>query len=803
MMTPAASWWKKFLRSPAAWLLALTLVFFGDLVFGGKTFLFRDGFFITSKEWLYGWSVIADGDFPLWNTQGLGKPFMENPFSACFYPPNALFAVFSTGVALKIFTLLHVWLAGAGMWWFARQLRAARWPALAAVAGVMFGTWMMSSIEFLIAYAAYTWVFFILGALALFWRRWPERPGGILAEVWRQRRWLAVVSAFFVLQITTGYNEFFIYPFAAYALFIGLAGTVKRSWRLGLALAVFLGAALALALLVTAPQWATLLQTLPFTERAATFDTRFDMGSLSAAHLLKAVFPFIGGSPGAPDGYWSPGTFEFGIGTFYTGVLAVLALPFAFLQPWRSRSRAEQLLVLWGATTALVGLLLALGENTPLYPLVWQYVPLMNKFRFASKFLLLTVSGEVALVAIGINYILRDMPTRRGVIMLAAAGAATAALALLAAAALADPALMPTLFGVNAAKIPAVKLDAVTPSIAWSLLFLILAYTWVAWASFWKHPHATAVALALTMLNLLIVARPIEPTVRQDIYDRVPAVTRHCADNRYRVFSWYNESTHQYLYADPRPDIFEWAMEAGVNAGWFPFKNVHALYQNGIKMLSYVMLMRGVYDSNPAVRNNFLDAVGARWTVGGAPWSQVLWGGASRELRMEEHPTALPRFALFTAWQSVTDNDAALRYLAMAPSIELHQRPAVEPVALMNGRITRRAVPVSGTVSSAGSLTVTADRNHRQDFTVRVSVPSALIISDTWHPGWRAKLDDMETPVYRANAAFRAIFIPPGNHTVSLDYWPPNLGWYLLASALGLLAISVLVFLPARLRACP
>jgi hypothetical protein len=58
------------------------------------------------------------------------------------------------------------------------------------------------------------------------------------------------------------------------------------------------------------------------------------------------------------------------------------------------------------------------------------------------------------------------------------------------------------------------------------------------------------------------------------------------------------------------------------------------------------------------------------------------------------------------------------------------------------------------------------------DITVSVHTdnPSILYLSDTWYPGWRALVNDKPAKIYRANYAFRAVYIPVGNVEVRFIY---------------------------------
>ena len=784
------------LRSPIVILFLLACVFLADMFLTGKTFLLRDGYFTFVKAEEYGWQALAGGSFPFWDTSGMGRPFIENPCPSFFYPPSAVFGLFSAGMAINLFCLVNLWLLGLGVYFFARQMQLDRWPSLAAAASIMFSAFTMAYLEFSSALAALPWIFFILGVLARFYHLTAGgENGGVFSALWRQRRLMGALALLFALSFSTNYFEFLVYPFLGYGLFILLASINARSWRMFVSMILFFGAAGVLSLLLVMPQLALLWNYLPYSERTASFDMRFDMASMSLAHLLKAVFPMIGGRPGYPNVYWSPGTFEFCIGAFYTGALALLALPFAFLKPWKERSRTERLLVVWASILTAFGLIIALGNNTPVYPLLWKYAPLMNKLRFASKFLLLVITGEALLVALGVQYILkaaRPLAKRAAAVLWVEAAVALlmGALWLLVSF---NTSLMPRIFGYTGEPIPADKLAAVLPSLAWSYIFLLLAFCWILWTLRRGARRASApVAVVLIFANLWIVSRPIQPTGPVTIYNRVPEITRHVADNRYRVFSVYMDA-HQYLYADPRPDIYEWALEAGVNAAWYPYDNVNNLCQNGLKLMKFRTWLAGIYTNNAQQQNNLLDIAGVRWIAGGNPWQQILWGNASRQLTITERPTAVPRFILYSGWTPVANDNDALKYLASAPNEQVRQYPAIEETALVHGRETRVALPPPAAPSPRGTLTEIAKGNHWLEYKSSAGALQLLVISDTWYPGWRATIDGDEAPIHRANYMFRGVFVPAGEHTVRLDFHPINFGKYCAVAILGLLAVIALL----------
>jgi uncharacterized membrane protein YfhO len=79
--------------------------------------------------------------------------------------------------------------------------------------------------------------------------------------------------------------------------------------------------------------------------------------------------------------------------------------------------------------------------------------------------------------------------------------------------------------------------------------------------------------------------------------------------------------------------------------------------------------------------------------------------------------------------------------------------------------------------------------------------PGYVVLLDAWDPGWRATVDGSETPVLRANVAFRAVAVPAGRHRIELRYRPRSVLAGLLVSATVLLAAALLAV--RRSRAAP
>jgi len=68
--------------------------------------------------------------------------------------------------------------------------------------------------------------------------------------------------------------------------------------------------------------------------------------------------------------------------------------------------------------------------------------------------------------------------------------------------------------------------------------------------------------------------------------------------------------------------------------------------------------------------------------------------------------------------------------------------------------------------------------------------PGFLFLSDSYYPGWEVLVDGQPQQIYRADHMFRAVFLPPGAHTVVFHFAQPAFWWgvAIAVGAAGLLA---------------
>ncbi len=78
---------------------------------------------------------------------------------------------------------------------------------------------------------------------------------------------------------------------------------------------------------------------------------------------------------------------------------------------------------------------------------------------------------------------------------------------------------------------------------------------------------------------------------------------------------------------------------------------------------------------------------------------------------------------------------------------------------------------------------------------IKTNSPSSklLYLSDSFFPGWQARVDGTKTKIYRANYAFRSIVVPEGKHEIVFSYFPRSLKIGFLVS-LGGAVLALLIF---------
>jgi uncharacterized membrane protein YfhO len=99
-----------------------------------------------------------------------------------------------------------------------------------------------------------------------------------------------------------------------------------------------------------------------------------------------------------------------------------------------------------------------------------------------------------------------------------------------------------------------------------------------------------------------------------------------------------------------------------------------------------------------------------------------------------------------------------------------------------------------------GSVKWVLDDPERVRLEVQVNRPALLLLSDTYMPGWRCRVDGQPVTIRRANYLFRAIELLPGGHVVEFRYRTAGVVAGAIVSAASIAAMVMVVALTGGRR---
>ena len=155
-----------------------------------------------------------------------------------------------------------------------------------------------------------------------------------------------------------------------------------------------------------------------------------------------------------------------------------------------------------------------------------------------------------------------------------------------------------------------------------------------------------------------------------------------------------------------------------------------------------------------------------------------------------ERPTAWPLVSAHGRWRAFPDQAQLLAWAAHRPPEEAGVAAYVGPAGAQGSPAVAAPDPV--VLSSRIS-----DNSVRAE--VAGEARSLLVVSQNLSVGWGAKVDGRPAPLVPVDGALLGVFVPPGRHTVVLDYRPRTFvaGAGVTGAALAAVAASLL---PRRRR---
>jgi hypothetical protein len=709
--------------------------------------LLSDIAYLFHPFFVYASTELAAGRFPLWNPYAFtGVPFFANPQTALLYPPHALAWLLPLPTALALIAIVKLAVAGLGMYWFLRQLAVAPGPALLGALAFQLNGVLATWLQWSVASAAA-----VVPLLFALTEHLTRRLDG------RATAWLALAVACLVL--------------AGYPQTIVLGLVAAGAWALVRARATpspvgFLarwGAAWAAGIAVAG------VQLVPFVEYArqsAVFAYRAEWMWRMTRPLRTAIaflMPYYYGSPTSGD-FWGP--LNFNELATSVGVVPLIAVPLAFFAG-RLRVAALFFVVMAALAGAMVygvpGLGPALAGLPPLSMVITTRLALL---------LVLALSVAAALGLDGVR----------------AAASRRAALAVrLTFAALAVGALVVVLDDHGTASRLSTRFSLLAQYAVFLALFTAASLLVLGLlrqpASTWRWLALAGVQVASTA-PVFLTYNPVIETAR--FYPGPLPVIRHLQESQQRHGGRVMFAGDELQLAP----LFRLHEVAGYD-GMTPRRLEQLADPEG----SLDSQASGMFRVTVPFGSTVFDLLGIHRIVVKPDRTDLPlaaeYRGPDGLVLVNPHP--LPRAFLAARARGCLAEPEALRLLH-AGHLDVRQEIVIDGC---------EDVPATGPIGDGAGASIASSEADRVVVRTTVDAPAWLVLTDTWFPGWEARVDGRASRIWRANHAFRAVWLPAGAREVEFAYRPVSLRYGLGLSAAGLLAVAGLAWWPAPRTTAP
>lgn len=341
----------------------------------GSPFCDLPSYFYPSR--LFGFNLFKKGIIPLWcpNLKA-GFPFIGTLQSAIFYPANLLFLILSIRNAFNICYLFHLSISGIFTYLFIKHITGSRMAGI--VSGIIY---IFSSFQILHIFSGNI---NIICAMA-----WTPLVFLLIDRALKEdrSRWIIIAGIIFGMQILAGYIQYIFHLgifISLYLLIVRIKSNIlRRLWFILLLLIVGFGVSAIQILPTLELSINSVRAKMPY-EFCGTF-------SLPPENFTTLLFPdFFGNDITVP--YF--GRCHVWETCIYVGIVTLILTSIAIIYNRGIYKRTFFIL-------AILSIILSLGRFTPLFKILYNYIPGFNLFRGNSKFFAFTTLFIAVLSGLG------------------------------------------------------------------------------------------------------------------------------------------------------------------------------------------------------------------------------------------------------------------------------------------------------------------------------------------------------------------------------------------------------------------
>jgi hypothetical protein len=760
--------------TPARFGLLLALLIFAafpQVVTGLQTFVARDfGFFVYPLAH-FQQDCFHHGELPLWNPyNNCGVPFLAQWNTMPLYPPALFYLALPLTWSLGMFSLLHLWWAGMGMYLLARRWTGNDFAAAFAGTAFAFNGFTLNLVMWPSHIATFSWLPWVIMATECAWRKGGRKI--ILA---------GIVGA---LQMLAGGPETILLTWL-----IVLALWLQQFARAEIPRAALLARFPVVVLLVFALSAAQLLPFLDLVSHAQRetgyTDLRWSMPGFGLANFLV---PMAFGNT-ATEGiffqhgqYWTS-SYYLGLGVLWLGLLAVLYV------------RERMVWLLTFITT--LALLFALGENTPIYPLIRKLIPQLSFITYPVKYVLVAVFAMPLLAAFALTnmekFSKKLIPI--GAILLTLIGC--------------------IVFWTQHAPLPGDDTPVALHNGISRALFLLLTGAIIYFLT--RIPPAVdsfsplGEKAGMRGSEPLVTSHPVNPS-------RQASPLLRFAPIALILIAWFDVYTHEPRQNPTAPaSVYEQNL-ARTRLAMNPQPELGGSRAMLSPAAALELTRFAVSDAQNNLLAKRLGYCANANLLDGVPKVDGFFSLTPREF---DSLLSLVYSATNGNWSHLEDFLGVSQTTAPDKLLDWQPRQSSQPLVTAGQRpfflddtnalwafgrndfdaATMVFLPPSErdfvTVSNQTSAKVLSSKftNQTMDAEVDAAEPSLVVIAQTYYHNWNATIDGQPARLLRANAAFQAVQVPAGKHTVHLFYHDRAFQFGALISGAGwLVSLAALLF---------
>lgn len=724
------------------------------------------------------------GELPLWDRHtAMGFPLLANFQSGSFYPPNLVYLILPFFTALRAIFLSHYLIAATGGYLLCR-----RWsypPYLALIGALLFtlGGTIVSLSNLLNHFQTAVWLpwVILLGERALLD---PTR-----------KKFLAFVLIS-TIQFLAGSPEFYAMSMGLFLLDGMRLKAEGEPLPYGRTLFLFLGANGLVACLA-------MIQILPtmelFLESRAPAPMDYSVASLYSLRPLSLIDVFfpngeVDTSVFSGNRYFFRSDVPFMV-SHYMGAVSLFGIVLWFFYgSWRERA------ILSGLT--FVSLVVAMGIYTPVFSLLFHYIPPFRLFRFPEKVFFLSHAFLLFMALKGLYEFLekdRALGWRLLVVLLS--------IPLLF--------IVPYLF-LRSETLPLLRFVAQyaqTGTLAETLknssgvlyylerqvgLLLGISLLLVLWKKgYLRTALFQPLIIALVFLDLTSANRPYRYLLDPEFVSHGNTIIQTRDPDHHRLFYYPGPSNlSPHYYANQERESFA-ELNSLITGNLLPNTGVFHGFDymqelDAFVRWPYLNFLYVAKDLPPDRLYGLLGALNVKYLITLAP-------APSGDLSLVRHAPEYPSW-LYRINGSIPRAYVVSRAIEEKNPVEVIKRLSRSSFDPLKEVILEQPFPISTNGEFRSKAEIVAYAHQSVTINASLNGSGLLVLADSFYPGWRAYVDGKETKILRANLFFRAVPLSPGEHMVEFRYQPLSftIGWVI--SLLTLVGIIFWYYFYDRVR---